>query len=99
MFLMLFLVVRGLPALLYRHDLPRHSMKALGVLMAAGLPLLVVIAEIGVESGQMRSDNAAALVGAGLLSVIVFPIVGLALHAKAPEQTEPAPLTERGSIL
>lgn len=84
MFLALFLVVRGLPALLYRHDLPRPSVKAFGVLMAAGLPLLVVIADLGVRSGQMRSDNAAAMVGAGLLSVIIFPMIGLGLQAKAP---------------
>lgn len=84
MFLVLFLVVRGLPALLYRHDLPRPSVKAFGVLMAAGLPLLVVIADLGVRSGQMRSDNAAAMVGAGLLSVIIFPMIGLGLQAKAP---------------
>jgi Kef-type K+ transport system membrane component KefB len=88
MFLALFLVVRGLPALLYRHDLPKQSVKALGVLQSAGLPLLVVITGLGVESGQMRSDNAAALVGAGLLSVIVFPIVGLAFQAKAPAEAD-----------
>jgi Kef-type K+ transport system membrane component KefB len=88
MFLVLFLVVRGLPALLYRHDLPSQSMRALGVLQSAGLPLLVVITGLGVESGQMRSDNAAALVGAGLLSVIIFPIVGLAMHAKAQAQAD-----------
>lgn len=90
MFLALFLVVRGLPALLYRHDLPRQSVKALGVLQSAGLPLLVVITGLGVESGQMRSDNAAALVGAGLMSVIIFPIVGLAFQAKAPTDEEHA---------
>jgi Kef-type K+ transport system membrane component KefB len=90
MFLVLFLVVRGLPAWLYRHDLPPNSMRALGVLQSAGLPLLVVITGLGVESGQMRSDNAAALVGAGLLSVIIFPIVGLALHAKDPAERDPS---------
>ena len=93
MFLVLFLVVRGLPALLYRHDLPKQSVKALGVLQSAGLPLLVVITGLGVESGQMRSDNAAALVGAGLMSVIVFPIVGLAFQAKAPADADTATMS------
>jgi hypothetical protein len=47
------------------------------------LPLLVVITTLGVETGQMRSDNAAALVGAGLLSVIVLPSTALAVRSRA----------------
>jgi predicted permease len=83
MFLALFLVVRGLPALLYRKDLPGAHVKALALFQSAGLPLIVVITGLGVEKGMMRSDNAAALVGAGLLSVVVFPILGLGLYSKA----------------
>jgi Kef-type K+ transport system membrane component KefB len=82
MFLGLFLVVRGLPALLYRKDLPRHDVMALGLLQSAALPLLVVITELGIASGQVRPDNAAALVGAGLLSVVLFPIIGLGIHQR-----------------
>lgn len=78
LFLVLFLVVRGLPALLYRRDLPRREMVALGLLQSAGLPLVVVITGLGVSTGRMRPDNAAAMVGAGLLSVVVFPLVALA---------------------
>ena len=87
MFLGLFLLVRGLPALLYRKDLPRHDMVALGLLQSAALPLIVVISELGVATGQMRADNAAALVGAGLLSVVLFPIIGLGIHHRG-EQPE-----------
>ena len=83
MFLALFLVVRGLPALLYRKDLPVAQVKALALFQAAGLPLLVVITSLGVEKGMMRSDNAAAMVGAGLVSVVIFPILGLGLYSKA----------------
>ena len=82
MFLGLFLLVRGVPALLYRKDLPRHDMVSLGLLQSAALPLLVVISELGVKTGQMRPDNAAALVGAGLLSVVLFPIIGLGIHQR-----------------
>lgn len=82
MFLGLFLLVRGVPALLYRKDLSRHDMVSLGLLQSAALPLLVVISELGVKTGQMRPDNAAALVGAGLLSVVLFPIVGLGIHQR-----------------
>jgi Kef-type K+ transport system membrane component KefB len=87
LFLVLFLVVRGLPALLYRDDLPRHDVQALALLQAAALPLLVVITTIGVETGNMRSDNAAGLVGAGLVSVVVFPLVAMALRGRAVADT------------
>ncbi len=87
MFLCLFIVVRGLPALLYRRDLVPRDMVALGLLQAAALPLLVVITTIGVENGQMRSDNAAGLVGAGLLSVVILPILALAI--RPPDSSPP----------
>lgn len=83
MFLALFLVVRGLPALLYRKELDRNAVLSLGVLQSAALPLVVVITGLGVADGLMRPDNAAALVGAGLLSVVVFPIAGLAFHERS----------------
>jgi len=88
MFVVLFLVVRGLPALLYRKDLPRLDMISLGLLQSAALPLLVVITGVGVATGQMRPDNAAAMVGAGLLSVVVLPIVGLAVHQRAADAAQ-----------
>jgi Kef-type K+ transport system membrane component KefB len=81
LFLGLLLLARGVPALLYRRDLASHDVKALALLQSAGLPLIVVITTIGVSTGQMRSDNAAGLVGAGLLSVVIFPILALGFHA------------------
>ena len=90
MFMALFLLVRGLPALLYRRDLPRHELIALGLLQASALPLLVVITDIGMSTGQMRSDNAAGLVGAGLLSVVLFPIVAMAIRSRAEAAAVPA---------
>jgi Kef-type K+ transport system membrane component KefB len=92
MFLLLFLLVRGLPALLYRGDLPPHEVKALALLQAAALPLLVVITHIGVATGQMRSDNAAGLVGAGLLSVVVFPLVAMSLLRRGGTSEQPEPV-------
>ncbi|CAB4593462.1 unannotated protein [freshwater metagenome] len=86
LFLLLFLVVRGLPALLYRRDLPRHDVVALALLQSAALPLLVVITQIGMATGQMRPDNAAGLVGAGLVSVIVFPLVAMSIKARGDER-------------
>jgi Kef-type K+ transport system membrane component KefB len=76
----LFLAVRGLPALLfYRRDLPMRGRVQLMLLTATALPLLVALAHIGLESGTMLPENAAALVGAGVLSVIVFPAVAVSL--------------------
>jgi Kef-type K+ transport system membrane component KefB len=97
LFLALFLVVRGLPALLYRNDLPRHDVQALALLQASALPLLVVITTIGIETGQMRSDNAAGLVGAGLVSVVVFPLVAMALRSRAVDETVEARPAERST--
>lgn len=83
MFLALFLMVRGLPALLYRHELDRNGRVGLAFLQSAALPLVVVITGLGVSTGMMRPDNAAAMVGAGLLSVVVFPILGLSFHGRS----------------
>jgi Kef-type K+ transport system membrane component KefB len=79
-FFVLFLTVRGLPALLfYRHDLPMRGRVQMMLLTATALPLLVALAAIGLESGTMLPENAAALVGAGVLSVMVFPAVAVSL--------------------
>jgi Kef-type K+ transport system membrane component KefB len=86
MFLGLFLVVRGLPALLVRRELDLQSRIALGLLAATQLPLVVAIAEIGVRSGRLKQETAASLIGAGMVSVLLFPIVALALRRMAVPQ-------------
>lgn len=91
LFLVLFLLVRGTPALLYRRDLPRHDVQALALLQASALPLLVVITQIGIATGQMRTDNAAGLVGAGLVSVVLFPILALSIKTKSDAASGAAP--------
>jgi Kef-type K+ transport system membrane component KefB len=83
MFLGLFLVVRGLPALLVRQELDLRSRIALGLLSATQLPLVVAIAEIGVRSGQLKEETAASLAGAGMASVLLFSIAALALRRMA----------------
>ena len=56
LFLALFLVVRGTPALLlYRGVLDRRDRVALAFFSATGLPLIVAITTIAVEEGHMRS--------------------------------------------
>ena len=79
-FFVLFLVVRGLPALLlYRHQLPPRGRVQMMLLTATALPLLVALSKIGLESGTMLPENAAALVGAGVLSVVVYPAVAVGI--------------------
>jgi Kef-type K+ transport system membrane component KefB len=78
LFTVLFLVTRGLPTFaLFRRVLDSAQLKALSVMSAAGLPLIVVITTIGVDEHRMRAQNAAALIAAGMLSVLIYPIVGL----------------------
>ena len=85
-FFVLLLVVRGLPALfLYRRALALRERLQMTLLTATALPLLVALAEIGLSTGHMLPENAAALVGAGVLSVVVFPGVAMALNRRAED--------------
>ncbi|CAL1240257.1 cation:proton antiporter [Candidatus Methylocalor cossyra] len=67
-------LVRGAPALLYRRDLSIRERLAFALYSATGLPLIVVITELGVSTGLMQPDRAALLVSAGMISVLVFPL-------------------------
>jgi Kef-type K+ transport system membrane component KefB len=80
LFLVLLLVVRGVPTLLYKKELPDpNERKALALFSATGLPLIVVITHLGVQAGHMRTSTAAAMVGAGMLSIVLYPLLGKAL--------------------
>ncbi|MEU6557955.1 cation:proton antiporter [Streptomyces sp. NPDC046915] len=81
-FLLALLVVRGVPALLYRSSLGNRSSLAVALLQATSLPFLVTATQVGVASGLMTPVTAAALVCAGLLSVLLFPVSALALLRK-----------------
>jgi Kef-type K+ transport system membrane component KefB len=86
LFLALFLLVRGTPALLlYRSVLAVRDRLALAVFSATALPLVVAITTLAVEGDHMRSSTAAALVGAAILSTLIFPFVGLALRRQGDE--------------
>ncbi len=90
MFLGLFLVVRGLPTVgLHRRTMGRRDRRALALYLATELPLVVVITTIGVQTHRMRSSTAAALVGAAMLSVLVYPLLAAALRRPAIEAGQP----------
>jgi hypothetical protein len=78
LFLGLMLVARGVPVyLLYRKVLCRPEWFPMALLSATGLPLIVVITSIATAEGKMLPVNAASLVAAGMLSVLLFPALGL----------------------
>ncbi|HKG02701.1 MAG TPA: cation:proton antiporter [Conexibacter sp.] len=90
LFLALFLLVRGAPALLlYRKVLDARERAALALFSATELPLVVAITTIAVEEGHMRSSTAAGLVLAAICSTAIYPILGLRLRAgAAPRSSE-----------
>ncbi len=74
LFLLALLVVRGLPAVLYRSALASiRDVAAAGLLQATSLPFIVAATTIGLQLHAIGPANAAALVAAGLFSVIIFP--------------------------
>ena len=76
-FLVALLVVRGLPALLYVRVVGRTRAIAAGFMQATSLTFIVVATVIGVQTGHQRTSTAAALVVAGLLSVVIYPPIAL----------------------
>jgi len=98
MFFGLFLVVRGVPALLlYRGVLAARDRAALAFYSATELPLVVAITTIAMDTGNMKSSTAAGLVGAAMLSTLVFPFVAMALRKgseRVADETQPPPEAE-----
>jgi hypothetical protein len=83
-FFLLFLLVRGTPALLlYRGVLDARERAALALMSSTQLPLVLAITTLATSSGHMRASTAAALVGAAVLSTLVFPLLGLRLRGDA----------------
>jgi Kef-type K+ transport system membrane component KefB len=86
MFFVLFLVVRGAPAmLLYRGVLATRERAALAFYCATELPLVVAITTIAIDEGHMKTSTAAGLVGAAMLSTLIYPFVAMALRKGAPD--------------
>jgi Kef-type K+ transport system membrane component KefB len=81
-FLGLLLVVRGASALLWLRELGPRRTLALALFGATGLPLIVAIAGIGTDRGAISTDVAASLVGAGMISVLLFPLLGTAVAGR-----------------
>jgi Kef-type K+ transport system membrane component KefB len=91
LFLALFLVVRGLPTVLSRREVPPGTLAPLALMAASALPLVVAITGVGVETGRLASDTAASMVGAAMLSVLIYPALALVLLRRSgAEADQPA---------
>lgn len=87
--LLVLLAVRGLPsALAAPQGSDRKTTAAVVLLGATGLPIIVAVTAIGVDEGLISSGLASVLVGAGMLSVLLFPLIGMALRGdRVPSTT------------
>ena len=94
-FLVALLLVRGLPALLYVRVVGRTRAIAAGFMQGTSLTFIVVATTIGIQTGHQRTSTAAALVVAGLLSVIIYPPVALRLLKGAADPQVPRPPAPR----
>ena len=94
LFLLALLIVRGAPAGLYARAVGRRGAVAAGFLQATSLPVIVTAASIGVANRVVAPVTAAALVAAGLMSVLAFPLIALIVIRAG--RTQPQPFTEEG---
>ena len=90
-FLAALMVVRGVPALLYRGLLDGRRTTTAALMQATSLPFIVAATAIGQGLDLITAAEGAALIGAGLLSVLLFPIAGLTLLRGAPDARGRAP--------
>jgi Kef-type K+ transport system membrane component KefB len=95
LFLMLFLLLRGGPVALLAEPRTSYADRAvLGMFGATQLPMVVAITTIGTEAGKLDSATAAALVGAGMLSVLLFPLIALRLRGATAPAARPGACAE-----
>jgi Kef-type K+ transport system membrane component KefB len=95
-FLAALVAVRGLPALLYRSVIPRDRLPVAVLMQATSLPFIVAATAVGLALHVVSPANAAALIAAGLLSVVIFPAVALVLLRRGQRPrttTTPTPTT------
>jgi Kef-type K+ transport system membrane component KefB len=90
-FLVALLLVRGVPALLYRPIVGSRRSVVAGLLQATSLSFIVAASQIGLELGLITKATGAALIAAGLLSVLIFPLLALTILRRAEEVSTPVP--------
>jgi Kef-type K+ transport system membrane component KefB len=91
LFLALLFVVRGASSLLWARELERRSTVALAFFGATGLPLIVAIVDVAGERGAIADSVGAALIGAGMVSVLLFPLLGVRIAGEREPSVPAAP--------
>ena len=81
-FLVSMLITRGVPAVLYRSVATARETVAAALLQATSLPFIVAAAMIGSSLGLLSAATSAAMIAAGLLSVLIFPLAALTVLRK-----------------
>ena len=92
-FLAALVAVRGLPALLYGSVIPRERLPVAVLMQATSLPFIVAATAVGLALHVVTPANAAALIAAGLLSVVIFPAVSLVLLRRGQRERHKANAT------
>jgi Kef-type K+ transport system membrane component KefB len=99
-FVLLFLIVRGLPGMLAAPPGARWAeRRSLGFFAATALPIVVAVTNIALEAKAMQPSTAAALVGAGMFSVLLFPLLALIGRTRRPVRADAGadfPIPEEG---
>lgn len=94
-FLLLFLLLRGLPIYLAAPpDFAARDRWALVFYGSTCLPLVVAITSIGTKTDAIGTGESAALVGAAMVSVLVFPLVAMRFRARGATGGVPSVASE-----
>jgi Kef-type K+ transport system membrane component KefB len=97
LFLGLLFVVRGASALLWLRELgPRRSV-GLALFGATALPLIVAIVDVAMDHDAIAEDVGASLIGAGMISVLAFPLSGLRIVGRQGD-APPSELSRRSAF-
>jgi Kef-type K+ transport system membrane component KefB len=96
-FLAALVAVRGLPALLYRPVIQRERLPVAVLMQATSLPFIVAATAVGLALDVVSPANAAALIAAGLLSVVIFPATSLVLLRRGQRRRAAASTTPTAS--
>ena len=93
-FLVLLVLIRGLSGLATAPEgTSGRDKRAIVLFTATGLPIIVAVTGTGVSTGDLTAGTASALVGAGMLSVLLFPLLALGQH-----RSSGAPLADPAMI-
>jgi Kef-type K+ transport system membrane component KefB len=86
---LLIVAIRGVPAYLtHRRILPVSEPVRLALYTATGLPIIVAIAQVAVATDLMEPRHAASLIGAGVLSVLIFPLLARVIEEREEARLE-----------